>query len=152
MARQLLAFTRRQILNPKLLELNATLAGMGRLLQQLMGAGREVKLDLSPEAGLVYADEGQLEQVLLNLALNARDAMPRGAGSPFRPPPSSWAPNSPHCIRTPRFAPASTPASRWPTPAPAWIRKRSSGSSSPSSPPSPWGRGPASASRRCTAS
>ena len=78
MARQLLAFTRRQMLHPKLLELNATLAGMGRLLQQLMGAGREVKLDLSPEAGLVYADEGQLEQVLLNLALNARDAMPRG--------------------------------------------------------------------------
>ncbi len=78
MARQLLAFTRRQMLHPKLLELNATLAGMGRLLQQLMGAGREVKLELVPEAGLVYADEGQLEQVLLNLALNARDAMPRG--------------------------------------------------------------------------
>ena len=78
MARQLLAFTRRQMLHPKLLELNETLAGMGRLLQQLMGAGREVKLELSPEAGLVYADEGQLEQVFLNLALNARDAMPRG--------------------------------------------------------------------------
>jgi PAS domain S-box-containing protein len=78
MARQLLAFTRRQILQPQLLDLNATLARMGRLVSQLMGADREVTLHLSPDAGLVFADEGQLEQVLLNLALNARDAM--GAG------------------------------------------------------------------------
>ena len=78
MARQLLAFTRRQILHPKLLDLNATLARMGRLIHQLMGADREVTLHLSPDAGLVYADEGQLEQVLLNLALNARDAMEAG--------------------------------------------------------------------------
>ena len=78
MARQLLAFTRRQILHPKLLDLNATLARMGRLVSQLMGADREVSLHLSPDAGLVYADEGQLEQVLLNLSLNARDAMETG--------------------------------------------------------------------------
>jgi len=78
MARQLLAFTRRQMLHPRLLDLNATLSGLGRLLRQLMGADREVSLRLSPDAGLVYADEGQLEQVILNLALNARDAMRRG--------------------------------------------------------------------------
>ncbi len=78
MARQLLAFTRRQMLHPKLLDLNSVLAGAGRLLTQLMGADREVTFHLSPHAGLVYADEGQLEQVILNLALNARDAMPRG--------------------------------------------------------------------------
>jgi PAS domain S-box-containing protein len=78
MARQLLAFTRRQILHPQLLDLNATLARMGRLVTQLMGADREVTLHLSPEAGLVFADEGQLEQVMLNLALNARDAMTAG--------------------------------------------------------------------------
>ena len=77
-ARQLLAFTRRQMLHPKVLDLNATLAGMGRLVRQLMGANREVGFHLSPDAGLVYADEGQLEQVILNLALNARDAMKRG--------------------------------------------------------------------------
>ena len=78
MARQLLAFTRRQMLHPRVLDLNGTLAGMGHLIGQLMGAGREVTFTLSPEAGSVYADEAQLEQVILNLALNARDAMPRG--------------------------------------------------------------------------
>jgi PAS domain S-box-containing protein len=78
MARQLLAFTRRQVLHPKLLDLNATLAAMGRLIRQLMGASREVAFHLSPAAGLVFADQGQLEQVILNLALNSRDAMPRG--------------------------------------------------------------------------
>jgi two-component system, cell cycle sensor histidine kinase and response regulator CckA len=78
MARQLLAFTRRQVLHPKLLDLNATLAAMGRLIRQLMGASREVAFHLSPDAGLVFADQGQLEQVILNLALNSRDAMPCG--------------------------------------------------------------------------
>ncbi len=78
MARQLLAFTRRQMLQPRVLDINATLAGMGRLIGQLMGADCEVSLRLSPDAGLVYVDEGQLEQAILNLALNARDAMERG--------------------------------------------------------------------------
>ena len=78
MARQLLAFTRRQMLHPRALRLNGTLAGMGHLIGQLMGADRKVIFTLSPEAGWVFVDEGQLEQVILNLALNARDAMPRG--------------------------------------------------------------------------
>jgi two-component system cell cycle sensor histidine kinase/response regulator CckA len=78
MARQLLAFTRRQMLQPRLLDINATLTSMSRLITQLMSADREVTFHLSADAGLVYVDEGQLEQVILNLALNARDAMERG--------------------------------------------------------------------------
>jgi len=78
MARQLLAFSRRQVLQPTLVDVNAAISGMGRLLRQLMGADREVVLDLRPGAGCVFADEAQLEQALLNLALNARDAMPKG--------------------------------------------------------------------------
>ena len=78
MARQLLAFTRRQMLQPKLLDINATLTSMSRLISQLMSADREVAFHLSADAGLVYVDQGQLEQVILNLTLNARDAMERG--------------------------------------------------------------------------
>jgi PAS domain S-box-containing protein len=78
MARQLLAFSRRQVLQPRLVEVNTAIAGMSRLLRQLMGADREVTLTLSPEAGFVFADDAQLEQAILNLALNARDAMPAG--------------------------------------------------------------------------
>jgi PAS domain S-box-containing protein len=78
MARQLLAFSRRQVLQPRLVDVNTTIAGMRRLLRQLMGADREVTITMSPEAGCVFADEAQLEQAVLNLALNARDAMPMG--------------------------------------------------------------------------
>jgi PAS domain S-box-containing protein len=78
MARQLLAFSRRQVLQPRLVDVNTAIAGMSRLLRQLMGADREVTLTLSPEAGFVFADEAQLEQAILNLALNARDAMRAG--------------------------------------------------------------------------
>ena len=78
MARQLLAFSRRQVLQPRLVDVNTAIAGMSRLLRQLMGADREVTLTLSPDAGSVFADDAQLEQAVLNLALNARDAMPSG--------------------------------------------------------------------------
>jgi PAS domain S-box-containing protein len=78
MARQLLAFSRRQVLQPRLVDVNTAIAGMSRLLRQLMGADREVTLTLSPDAGSVFADEAQLEQAILNLALNARDAMASG--------------------------------------------------------------------------
>jgi CheY-like chemotaxis protein len=66
------------VLQPRLVEVNTAIAGMSRLLRQLMGADREVTLTLSPEAGFVFADDAQLEQAILNLALNARDAMPAG--------------------------------------------------------------------------
>jgi CheY-like chemotaxis protein len=75
---QLLAFSRRQVLKPKVLNLNLLLENWEPVLRRVMGEDRGVRFKLSPELGPVRADPGQLEQVLLNLALNARDAMPRG--------------------------------------------------------------------------
>jgi PAS domain S-box-containing protein len=75
---QLLAFSRRQVLKPELIDLTALVKGWEPVLRRIMGEDVGVEVRLSPETGLVRADPGQLEQVLLNLALNARDAMPRG--------------------------------------------------------------------------
>jgi two-component system cell cycle sensor histidine kinase/response regulator CckA len=77
--KQLLAFTRQQILRPEPLEINAVLARMERLLRRSLGEEHQLVFSLSPDTGLIRADSAQFEQVLVNLLLNARDAM-SGAG------------------------------------------------------------------------
>jgi two-component system cell cycle sensor histidine kinase/response regulator CckA len=78
LTRQLLAFSRRQVLDPRLLDLNAEVSQLQRLLRRTLG--EDVRLDVELATGLpqVRLDPGQLEQVIVNLAVNARDAMPRG--------------------------------------------------------------------------
>jgi CheY-like chemotaxis protein len=75
---QLLAFSRRQVLRPQVLDVNGVLEKFRPVLQRTMGEDCSVTFRLEPALGHVKADPGQLEQVLLNLAINARDAMPRG--------------------------------------------------------------------------
>src|ERR1700733_1264640 len=78
LTRQLLAFSRKQVLQPKVLDLNAVVGGMQNLLQRLIGENIELRVVLNPAIGRVKADFGQLEQVIMNLAVNSRDAMPGG--------------------------------------------------------------------------
>ncbi|HLL81283.1 MAG TPA: PAS domain S-box protein, partial [Longimicrobium sp.] len=78
LTQQLLAFSRRQVLQMRVLDLNETVARADRLLRRLLGEDIEFRTTVDPALGAVRADPGQLEQVLMNLALNARDAMPGG--------------------------------------------------------------------------
>ncbi|MEK7474562.1 MAG: PAS domain S-box protein [Candidatus Coatesbacteria bacterium] len=78
LTRQLLAFSRRQVLQPHVLNLGDTVAGMEQMIRRLVGEDIEVRLTLDSAAGMVMADPGQIGQVLMNLAVNARDAMPGG--------------------------------------------------------------------------
>ena len=75
---QLLAFSRRQMLQPQVLAVNDVAAGVESMLRRLIGEQIELKMDLDPDAGYLRADRTQLEQVILNLTLNSRDAMPAG--------------------------------------------------------------------------
>jgi PAS domain S-box-containing protein len=78
LTRQLLAFSRQQILESRVLDFNMIVSGMESLLGRLLGEDIELVIKLTPEVGRVKADPGQIEQVLSNLAVNARDAMPQG--------------------------------------------------------------------------
>jgi len=78
LTKQLLGFSRRQSVQPQLLDLNERLKGVSKLLRPLMGDDVEIALPLKSPAAIVEADPGQLDQIVVNLAVNARDAMPRG--------------------------------------------------------------------------
>jgi PAS domain S-box-containing protein len=76
--RQLLAFSRRQMLEPRVFLLSDSVTALGRLLERLLGGEILVKMEISPSVPPIYGDPGQIEQAIVNLAVNARDAMPHG--------------------------------------------------------------------------
>ena len=78
LTRQLLAFSRQQVLTPSVLSLNSLVSDMEKMLPRLLGEDINVSLSLDSELGNVKADQSQIEQVIMNLAVNARDAMPSG--------------------------------------------------------------------------
>jgi PAS domain S-box-containing protein len=78
LTRQLLAFSRKTISEPQTLNLNDHLAGIEKLLARLIGADIEIRMALEPDLGVVHVDPGHVEQIIMNLAVNARDALPKG--------------------------------------------------------------------------
>jgi two-component system, cell cycle sensor histidine kinase and response regulator CckA len=78
LTRQLLAFSRQQVLQPRLVDLTEIVRGMERMLKRLIGEDVELTATCAPELGKALVDPGQMEQVIMNLVVNARDAMPDG--------------------------------------------------------------------------
>ncbi len=78
LTRQLLAFSRRQVMQPKVIDLDGIVVGMERMLRRLLGEDVQLSLHVAAAPGPIHADPGQVEQVIMNLVVNARDAMPDG--------------------------------------------------------------------------
>jgi PAS domain S-box-containing protein len=84
LTRQLLAFSRRQVLQPRVLDLNNAVSDVSRMLRRMLAETVRLELALGPDVGPVFADPGQLQQIIVNLAVNAQDAMPKGGTLTFR--------------------------------------------------------------------
>jgi PAS domain S-box-containing protein len=78
LTRQLLAFSRKQVLQPEVLELNELVKSVGAMLRRLIGEDIDLEIKVAADVGYIRVDRGQFEQVIINLAVNARDAMPSG--------------------------------------------------------------------------
>ena len=78
LTRQLLLFSRKQVMQPVSLELNEVLSGMTKMLRRIVGEDIVLLSEFAPDLPAVLADAGMIEQILLNLAVNSRDAMPHG--------------------------------------------------------------------------
>jgi len=150
MTHQLLAFSRRQVLQTKVLDLNTVVVDVEKLLERLIAKNVEIVSVLDPALDPVEADPGQLEQVIMNLALNARDAMPAGGTLTIETGNIEIAAGK-RVPRRPRARPLRAPRSQRHR-RPAWIRRRWRRSSSPSSRPRKKEKEPAWDSRRSSAS
>jgi CheY-like chemotaxis protein len=101
LTRQLLAFARRELIQPRKLDLNAVVRYAGGMLRPVLGENVSLVLQLSTDVGPIHADPGRVEQILMNLVLNSRDAMPRGgrvivetAGVTLETGDAAWQPQS----------------------------------------------------------
>jgi two-component system cell cycle sensor histidine kinase/response regulator CckA len=100
---QLLAFSRRQIVTPRVMDLNALVAGLDKMLHRLIGEDVELVTALAPELPHVRVDAGQIEQILMNLVVNARDAMPQGGAITIATEVAGFSERSPEGVGPGRF-------------------------------------------------
>lgn len=100
LTRQLLAFSRKQVLQPVALDLNETINAVSRMARRLIGTDVQLQLELAPSVARVQADPARIEQVLLNLIVNARDAMPSGGLIQVRTANIVLAPGTPSSTQT----------------------------------------------------
>jgi PAS domain S-box-containing protein len=100
LTRQLLAFTSKQVLQPQWLDVNATITRIVGMLRRVIGEDVRIEMDLAPAACAVLADSARLEQVVMNLAMNARDAMPHGGVLRLRTAPVAIDAGSPRASAT----------------------------------------------------
>jgi PAS domain S-box-containing protein len=139
LTRQLLAFSRMQVLQPRVINLNKIVEDMGKLIPRLLGEDVDLVVRTANDLGAIRADASQMEQVIMNLAVNARDAMPSGGRLLIETS------NAELDRSYANARPVVTPSSPSATPAPAWTRKPKPASSNRFSPRRNRGREPASA-------